>query len=159
MPCRSLIVFFHLFQKLRENGLFGLEIDAMYKEMPEIVKHSCLEEKNVSDKYLLSLMLSDMPIFEKCIPPCDVPDSMTLKDINNIYLTGMILDRSFLIPEIVGKTIWNIVRDQKRMDELLGLLNPCNMGLGNYAGGFAWVMMQFLIRDDNNSNNKKRPYI
>jgi hypothetical protein len=29
------------------------------------------------------------------------------------------------------------------MDELLLLLNPNNAGLGDYAGGFAWSLLQW----------------
>ena len=148
ISCSKLILFFHLCQTLRKQGLNCLVIDAMYKELTEIVRISFFKEKKVSYKYILACLLADIPNFENCISYEDMPDSVTLTDVYNSYLHQMILERRFPIPEAVNKTILLIVKNQKRIYELLDLLNPYNLGLENYAGGFAWAMLKYLMGDE-----------
>jgi len=97
---------------------------------------------------MLTSILADIPIFEKYIPCRDVPQSVTLMDVNNFHITRLVLDSKFLIPEIVSEKILSIAEDQKRINELLYLLNPDSAGLGNYIGGLAWAMLQYLIENE-----------
>ncbi|MDR2037743.1 MAG: hypothetical protein LBQ60_07460 [Bacteroidales bacterium] len=147
-PCKMLVYFFHFCQTVQQYGLFRPEIDVLYEELPEIVKISYREEKSISDKYMLTLMLHEIPMLEKCISRDDAPQAMTLSDVNNFYLTRLILGCSFPTPEIICKTILSIVEDQKQISELLYSLNPYNAGLGNYVGGFSWAMLQCCMEYD-----------
>jgi hypothetical protein len=142
--CSSLIRFFHICETLRKQDMYGVEIEEMYEALPEIVRISFYEEKRISDRYMLSLLLADIPLFEKWFPPIKVPDSLTLKDVINFFLTCLILGRSLPIPDAVYKTLLSIAQDPKRIRELICLMSPGNMSLRSYAGGLAWAMTNIL---------------
>ena len=153
LSCRILIRFFHICQTLREHNLYIPEIDALYEELPETVNIFYRKGKIFLDKYMLATLLYDIPVFKECIPTGNIPQSMTLTDVNNFYLTRLVLNRSFPIPEALSTTIISIVRDQQRISELLYLLNPNNAGLGNYACGLAWAMLQWCMEQDKKTEN------
>ena len=144
-PCRILIRFFHVCQTLWEHNQYRAETESLYEELPEIVKISYREEPCFSDKHMLASLFTGIPVFEKCIPVDDVPPSMTLTDVNNFYLTRLVLGRDIPIPEIVDKTMLSMAEDRQKIDELLHHLKPDNAGLGNSVGGLAWAMLQRLI--------------
>ncbi len=148
-PCKFLIRFFHVCQTVGEYGLLRPEIGVMYEELPEIVKISYKEEKSISEKYILATLLNEIPMFEGCISIGDAPQLMTLTDVNNFYLTQLILGRKISIPEVVNKTVSSITKDHQRINELLDQLNSDNAGLGNDVGGLAWAMMQWCMEQDN----------
>ena len=144
-PCKTLIRFFHICQKFREHSQFRPKIDAIYEELSEIVKVSYREEKSSSDKYLLASMFSEIPLLKKCISTDNIPQSFQLKDVNNFYLTRLILGQNISIPKIIDKMLLSITEDHQQMDELLNQLNPDNGGLESDICGLAWAMLQWRI--------------
>lgn len=148
-PCIYLIRFFHVCQTVWECGLFRHEIGLLYEEIPEIVKVSYKEEKSISEKHILATLLDEVPIFKGCIPINDISQLATLTEVNNFYLTQLILDRKTPIPEVVNKSILSIAEDQERINGLLEQLNPYYAGLGSNVGGLAWTMMQWCMEQDN----------
>lgn len=148
-PCIYLIRFFHVCQTVWECGLFRHEIGLLYEEIPEIVKVSYKEEKSISEKHILATLLDEVPMFEGCVSICDIPQLTTLTEVNNFYLTQLILDRKIPIPEVVNKSILSIAEDQERINGLLEQLNPYYAGLGSNVGGLAWAMMQWCMEQDN----------
>ena len=154
-PCKTLIRFFHICQTFREHSLYRSEIDAVYKELPEIVKISFMEEKRLSDKYLLASMLTDIPMFNEHIPKNDITHLMTGADASNFYLSKLVLDRSISIPEAVNRRLLSIATDHQQINDILSRLNPDNLGLGNEAGGLAWALLQWSIENNPLKANKK----
>ncbi len=148
-PCIYLIRFFHVCQTVWECGLFRHEIGLLYEEIPEIVKVSYKEEKSISEKHILATLLDEVPMFEGCVSIGGTPQLTTLTDVNNFYLTQLILDRKIPIPEVVNKSILSIAEDQERINGLLEQLNPYYAGLGSNVGGLAWTMMQWCMEQDN----------
>ena len=148
-PCIYLIRFFHVCQTVWECGLFRHEIGLLYEEIPEIVKVSYKEEKSISEKYILATLINEIPTLEGCVSTVDLPQSMTLVDANNFYLTQWILDKKISIPKTVDKTILSIIKNHRRISGLINQLNSDNAALGNDAGGLAWVIMQWCINKDN----------
>jgi hypothetical protein len=147
-PCKSLILFFHVCQTLREHNLYCKEIDALYKELSESVKISYNEEKNASDKYILASLLVGIPMFEKCLPDTIHSQEMTLSDICNLYLIRLILGRSIPMPQNVDEIISSIANDYQSVDKLLQHMKPHNAGLAN-MGGIVWAILQWSM-DQNN---------
>jgi hypothetical protein len=148
IPCWMLIRFFYICQTLREHGYFSLKIDALYDELSEIVKISFNEEKLISDKYLLALMLSEIPMFEKCITFSKVQQSITLADVRNLYLTRFLLNYNISMPTTVNHYLKYIIENHQQIYELLNKLNQNNAGLGKYFGGLAWAILQWCIEKD-----------
>lgn len=148
-PCKILTRFFHVCQTVWEHGLFRSEIDILYEELPEIVKVSYKEEKSISEKYILGTLLNGIPMFEGYVSIGDTPQLMTLTDVNNLYLTQLILGRKIPMPETVNRTILSITENKQYIDDLLELLNSNNIGLGNNVGGLAWSMLQWCMEQDN----------
>lgn len=146
-PCRVLIRFFHVCQILREHGQHCREINTLYEELIEFVKISYIEEKNLSDKFIFASLLAGIPEFEELISVNSVPQLTAFADIHNIYLTQLILDRSFSLPEITDKTILSIVENSQWFNELSNRINPYNAGLGNYFGGLTWMLLQWCIEE------------
>ena len=140
LPCRTLIRFFHVCQTLWINDLFRHEIFMLYEELLEIVKISYKEEKSISEKYILATLLREIPMFDRYIFIGDIPQMLTLTDVNNFYLTQWILGRKISIPKVVNKTILSITKNHQQINGLLDLLDSDNVGLGNDVGGLAWAI-------------------
>ena len=140
-PCKILIRFFYVCQKILEHGLFQSEINLLYEELPEIVRVSFKEEKALSEKYILASILDKIPMFDGCAyfngPPC----IKTLKDITNIYLTQLILGEEISVPKMNVKVLSNILKHQM-VKKLLNQLNPDNIGLQSNLGGLTWTLLQ-----------------
>ncbi|KAF5056817.1 hypothetical protein KCV26_12400 [Petrimonas sulfuriphila] len=147
--CRTLIRFFHICQTFWKYDMFRQEIGVLYEELPEIVRISFKEEKSISEKYILATLINEIPTLEGCVSTVDLPQSMTLVDANNFYLTQWILDKKISIPKTVDKTILSIIKNHRRISGLINQLNSDNAALGNDAGGLAWVIMQWCINKDN----------
>lgn len=79
--------------------MFRQEIGVLYEELPEIVRISFKEEKSISEKYILATLINEIPTLEGCVSTVDLPQSMTLVDANNFYLTQWILDKKISIPK------------------------------------------------------------
>jgi hypothetical protein len=137
-----------LSQTFREHGKYQHEIEALYKELIEITKISYKEENFFSNKYMLSSLLSKISMFAKCTPIGDIPHTIPLADVNNFYLTRLVLGENILMPETVDKSILSIAKSPQWINELVNRLNPENVGLGNY-GKLAWAMLQWCMEQDN----------
>ena len=141
--CKDLFHFFHVCEMFRSHGLFLLETELLYRKFAEIVEFFHKIEKNNSNRYVLDALLSQIPIFSCHMSVHDNWKKVTLTEVIEFYQNVLISGREISTPKAVTDALFFIVENQKRIDELLLLLNPNNAGLGNYVGGFAWAMMQW----------------
>ena len=147
-PCRYLTRFFQLSKTLCSHGMYCREINSLFEELPEFVKLSLEKEKSLSDKYMLISMLADIPTFDKCIKDDNAPlQTMTWTDVNNYYITRLLLGKTVIISGLAEQFIQSVVEDGRKTDELLHQLNPENARIGSGIGGLAWSILQWSIEN------------
>lgn len=146
--CRDLFLFFHVCDMFRKRGVYLSQTDFLYNELREIVIVSRKEEKNNATRYMSDQLLMRHPIFADHIPIGAFRENATLTEVIDFYQVRLITGRVIPTPEFIDNALYGIVEDQNRIDELLYLLNPRNAGLGNYAGGLAWAMLNWCMEHD-----------
>ena len=146
LTCKDLLPVFHVCSVLWNNDRYATEVNSLCKELPVITEMALKKEKNYGDKYMSYQLLSQLPFFNGLLE-IDVPKSVALMDVIQFYLNRWIVESDIPAPKIISDALLNIVKDKKRIDEWLFLLNPDNAGLGNYAGGLTWAMLQVCMEE------------
>lgn len=73
-----------------------------------------------------------------------LPEILTITDINTIYLNKLLYSDIFLFPkETLDKSFSLIIADKLLLKDLVMLLNPNMVGLSEYISGFTWALLQY----------------
>ncbi len=146
--CRDLLPVLYACIKGQEKEWISENIDRIYHELPMIIEVAAIAETNFSDKFWLSRFLEKSPLMMSDTFNLELWESPTLMDINEFYMSRLLYGNTVPTPNIFDMAIPSLVNDTKRIDELLSLLNPNNIGLGNYITGLAWALLQWCMEYD-----------
>jgi hypothetical protein len=145
--CNDLSILLFLCSHFQKDNYFKDEIELLHKELSQIIQIAFLERKSNSQAYFLNLLMEKTSME---LPGLFSPDSWkfaTLSDVNDFYLYRFVLGLDVPAPTVIKETLISIVHNERRMSELLSLLNPNNAGLNNYVGGLAWALLQWNMEN------------
>ena len=148
--CKDMIRVIHICDQLLEDEFFKPDLEPLCRQIKEIIDNVFLLEMSDADKYFLQEALRHSSWLSEHININNQFSTATLTGINSFYLNRMILSKEIRTPEFIHNSLFSIIEDKKRTDELLSLLSPQNAGLGNYVTGLAWSILQWFIENDIN---------
>ena len=140
----SVLVFHRTFRR------YGIKSDLkggyLFENMPFFIKTANLYKAQCeTDRYILHAF-SNITILDSSIIPLPIVHlSPSLLNINKFYLYKLLYGY-FDVPQSLDSGIFSIADDQKRICDLISSVNPQNIGLNHYLGGWSWALLQHCIK-------------
>jgi hypothetical protein len=138
----SVFVFYRAIHKFGLKSLLGkywVEKMSWFFKLAYLYISECQTDKYILHAFSILNILdfSDHPLSTVHLNP-------SLLNTNQFYLYRLLYG-DFGSPNTLDDGIFSILKDQKRMGDLISLANPQNIGLKSYLGGWSWALLQHCI--------------